>query len=99
MAEQKWEKVDPEMTPTHNFEETPELVGEYMGKRENVGKHSSTIYTFLVNKNPVGVWGSTVLDSRLANLEGNELVKIVYKGKAKGKDGTEYKDFEVFKSK
>ena len=98
--EPQWEEITPDRNDTWDFSENPEFVGEYMGKRENVGKNNSILYTFIgKDKTPVNVWGSAVLDTRLSTLKGGELVKIVYKGKVEGEGGRTYKDFEVFKSK
>lgn len=101
--EMKWEAVSPEATGdtiTWDFEENPEFVGKFLRKEENVGKNKSTIYKFKDSKdNEVSVWSTAVLDTKLGNFAGGEMVKIVYKGKTEGKNGRSYKDFDVFVGK
>ena len=94
MAE--WEKV--EMSPTWDFEEKPEMVGIFKGVEKEVGANASNLYTFkLEDGELISVWGSTILDTRLKNLEIGEEVKISYLGKEKSPtSGREYKNFDVF---
>jgi len=46
----------------------------------------------------VNVWGSTILDTRLKNIEVGEEIKIVFLGREKSKrrKDSEYKKFDVF---
>lgn len=100
MAEEKWEKI--EFGDTWNPEEEKELIGTFMGKQEGVGVNDSTIYEIKKDDGTVmSAWGSTVLDTRLKNLEGGERVKIVYNGlkDSSTKGRQPYKNFEVYHSK
>src|SRR3990167_1832931 len=103
-----WEKI--EMSPSWNginedgsykLKENDELIGVYKGKEENIGENNSTIYNFRTEKGMIGVWGSTVLDTRFKNLEIGEEVKVIYLGvvpsKTKGRKG--YHNFDVFHRK
>jgi len=96
--EPNWEEVTPAFNETWNFNEKPEFVGEFMGKKEKVGRNESMLYTFLKDGEPVDVWGSTVLDPRLKDVTEGQLVKIVFNGVKDGEGGRKYKDFAVFKS-
>lgn len=104
----EWEKV--EMSPSWNgtnedgsykLKNGDELVGFYKGKEEGIGENNSTIYNFKTEKGMIGVWGSTVLDTRFKNLEVGEEVRVVYLGlvesKTKGRRG--YHNFEVYHRK
>lgn len=94
-----WEKV--ENLPSWDFEENKELVGKFLGVEEGVGPNNSMLYTFDTDEGKVSVWGSTVLDIRLKNVEIGEEVKIVYLGKEKSEQrkGATYKNFEVYHRK
>lgn len=91
-----WKKVKP--ADSWDFEENPEMVGIYVGKEVGVGPNNSNLYSF---KTPDGkivpVWGSSILDSRLKNLEIGVEVKIAYLGKeVSEKTGREYHNYDVF---
>lgn len=74
------------------------LKGEFVDKAENLGDNNSTMY---VIKNEVGqrvgVWGSTVLDIRMKNIEIGQSIRLVYKGKkaSEKRKGSKYHDYEV----
>lgn len=78
---------------------TPEnetvLEGIFIGKKEKTGQMQSPMFVFKVKNENVGVWGSTVLETKLAELQENDKVKIEYLGLVKGKTGRQYKDFDV----
>ena len=94
-----WEKVKD--AEEWNFEEDgKELVGKFVGVKTGVGKNDSNIYTFkLADGTERAVWGSAILDRRLANLEIGQETKIVFKGRVKSATPgwSPYKDFDVFK--
>lgn len=106
MANREWQKV--EMNPMWNYKDEDgkfslksgdELVGVYLGFEENIGSNNSNVYTFRKeNGDKISVWGTTVLDSRLKNLNVNEEVKIAYKGSVKSEKvkGRAYHDFDVW---
>jgi len=83
---------------TWDFEKEPVLEGIFIEKQENVGHNNSNIYVFEVKDHKrYGVWGSSVLDTRLKNLVAGEEVTIVFVGRAKSeKTGRTYKNYRVF---
>lgn len=92
-----WKKVENDFAvDMWNFEQNAELEGKFLRKEENVGPNNSNVYYFEVGEEEVGVWGSSVLDSRLAEVKENQKVKIVSLGKAQSKRGTSYNNFDVF---
>ena len=98
MATDNWEKL--EVAPTWDFEENPEMVGTYITTEEKVGPNESKVHTFGVDSSIMGVWGNTVLDDRLKQVQPGDKVKIIYAGMEKSeKTGREYKNFEVYRSK
>lgn len=72
------------------------IEGELLGVKNNVGPNSSNLYTLLTTKGEIGVWGSTVLDTKLGELSKGDQVKIEPLGKTKSpQTGREYWDFRV----
>jgi hypothetical protein len=100
-----WKKIEPNQTATWNGKEDgewklskgDELVGTYETKQQNIGPNDSILYEIKTDDGMVAVWGSTVLDTRLKNIEPGERVKIIYKGKEKSeRTGREYHDYEIY---
>lgn len=72
------------------------IEGRYIAKNENVGTNKSNVYIIEVEGGKkIGVWGSTVLDSKFQNIGVGKMVAIEYVGEKKGKTGKTYKDFRV----
>lgn len=94
----KWEEVKP--APTHDFAKDKEVVGRLIRVEEKVGPNESMLYTLKkVDGSQIAVWGSTVLDTRMKNVEIGEEVKIVFTGTEKSKTAGRqpYKVFTVFR--
>lgn len=91
-----WEKV--EMSDSWDAEKDKEIVGVLVSKEENVGPNESMLYTIETEDGEqVGVWGSSVLNSRMKQVYTGSEVKIVYKGREENpKTGREYKMYEVY---
>ncbi len=92
-----WKKI--EVGDAWDFEENDTLIGVFVGKEENVGENQSMLYEIETKDGRrVNVWGSTILDTRLKNIEIGEEVKIVFLGREKSKKrkDTEYKNYDVF---
>jgi hypothetical protein len=94
-----WEKL--EMSPTWDYKNQKELIGTFVGAETGIGPNNSNMYKFKTEKGIVGVWGTTLLDTRLKNLEPGEEVKLVYLGKKPSpkRKGSYYHDFEVYHRK
>lgn len=69
--------------------------GVYTTSRSGVGPNKSMVYTLKTDKGEIGVWGSTVLDSKFEQIERGSEVKVTSLGKAKSQTGKEYNDFKV----
>ena len=81
-----------------NWEDDGEKVeGELVKVEPNVGKNESNVYTIkLEGGEEVGIWGTAVLDSRLADIEVGTKIQIIYKGKKKNPEtGRTFKDFSI----
>lgn len=74
------------------------IQGKLVKVKTGVGKNKSNIYELEVEPGKVvGVWGSTVLDSRFEDIEVGTDVKILYNGKKQGEKARgAYKDYTVF---
>lgn len=78
------------------WDRTGTIQGHYRSRKENVGPNNSFMYMIDTGKKLVGVWGSTVLDTRLAQVPVGSEVRIKSLGKAKSeKTGREYDNYEV----
>ncbi len=100
-----WKKIEPETTPTWNgkedgvwkLEEGDEIEGVYKEKQEGIGENNSNIYKIETEDGDVGIWGSTVLDTRFSGVEKGEKVKVIYKGEVKSpKTKRVYRDYDLY---
>jgi len=71
------------------------IEGRYVAKNEGVGANKSNIYVLEVGEERVGVWGSTVLDTKFSQIAEGKMVGIEYLGEVTGKSNRAYKDFWV----
>lgn len=79
-----WDRKDP-------------IEGKYINYKEKVGPNESKLYTLKTKEGEVGVWGSTVLDTKFAQIQRNSMVKIEPLGETKSeKSGRTYQDYKVF---
>lgn len=70
--------------------------GVLTNTENEVGPNNSKMYTIKTEDDEIKVWGSTVLDDKLAHVVKGTFVKIEYEGKLKSKKGTEYHSYKVF---
>lgn len=96
-----WKKIEDSKSGADvwDFSAQPELEGEFLRKEEKVGPNNSNMYHFLVGADDkaeeVAVWGNTVLDGKLAEVQTGQKVRIKFLGKAVSKRGNTFKNFEV----
>lgn len=99
----EWELTNPQDNNEifkFDEDENKEFIGQYVGKKENLGDNNSTLYTFKDEEGKIwDMWGTTLLDSRLSTAKTDEWFKFVYLGKAKSKNGRTFHNFEVYHSK
>lgn len=72
------------------------LIGKYISVQSEVGPNKSNMYTLKTDEGTVGVWGSTVIDGKFANIPIGSMVKLEPRGKSKSKQGKEYWDFGIY---
>lgn len=91
-----WSEISVDTSDAWDKENDDPVEGVYLGVQDNVGPNDSKMYTVRTKDGDVKVWGSTVLDNKLANLPIGSYLKIEYDGKKKGKRGTSYHDYKVY---
>lgn len=83
------------------WDKSAPIMGKYVRKQENVGPNNSNMYHIEITEGDdqgktIGVWGSTVLDTKFDSVPVNSLVKVEALGKTKSeKTGREYEDFKL----
>ena len=80
-----YQEVNPGMWIPEEAEDAIE--GIFINAEHDVGANKSMLYTIDVNKVPTGVWGSAILDQRMAAIQPGEKVKITFKGLGEKKSG------------
>jgi hypothetical protein len=79
----------------HPLEVGDSVEGTYVEKVEGVGRHESNVYILeTAEGDRIGVWGSTVIDENMKDVEPGTVVGFEFAGMRTGKNG-EYKDFRV----
>jgi len=92
-----WKEVNPISDRTWNPHEEKEIEGTLISIKKEQGPNKSMVYVIDVGEEKVSIWGTTVLDSKMAAVSENSKIKIIFNGlkdspKRKGK---QYKDFSV----
>ena len=90
MTDGSWPEKGEELSVGDSIE------GRYILKKENIGAHKSKVYVLETSDGKkIGVWGSTVLDSKFEQIAIGKMVAVEYVGEKTGKTGSTYKDFKV----
>ncbi len=99
MSNQNWKEAKEVLYPAIRWEVTaepgkedstvylgPTVQGIYVSKKDGIGANNSTIYTLEVpTVGKVGVWGSSVLDAKMALVAIGDEVRINFLGTQKAK--------------
>ena len=80
-----YKEINPEMWTYNNDGDFIE--GVVLNKESEVGENKSWLYSIETLKGVESVWGSAVLDSRMALVKIGSKVKITYKGLGEAKSG------------
>ena len=98
MVNQNWKRVEVSQTPAWEPNKEKEVSGVLKQVKTKVGPNESNLYVLKrEGKEDIAVWGSTVIDSRMEDIELGSEVKIVFLGEATSeKTGRNYKNFEVY---
>jgi len=63
------------------------LTGIYLGSKKEVGPNKVMMYHLESEGKPISVWGSAILDDRMAFVKSGQLIRITYKGLGEAKSG------------
>jgi len=81
--------------PTWDFDDNPIFEGIYIDLRHDVGSFRKKVYQFEDdNGERWEIWGSTVIENKMALAEKGQRIRFVYKGFKQGKN-TRYKDYSI----
>lgn len=80
---------------TNTWDGEGEIQGKYIRMNQNVGPNNSNQYVLTNEDGEVAVWGSTVLDNKFSQIPQGAEVKVKYLGKERGKNGNQYKNYEI----
>lgn len=92
----EWEDaIEVSAQATETWDQEKPLVGQYIGSKSDVGPNKSMMYNIKNDDGEIiGMWGATVLDTKMAEVPVGSRVKITYNGKIQGKN-SQYKDYTV----
>lgn len=96
---ENWIKVDTSNNESnaHDFKVNPELTGQYISMKENLGSNGSKLYEVRTSNGVVAFWGSAVIDNKMKHVPlGNEILVKFLGEKKNDKTKRTYKDFDVF---
>ena len=90
-----WKKIDEEIW---DFEKNKELIGVFLGSEDSKKFKGHKNHSFkTVESSLVTVFGTAVLDGKLAAIDVGTKIKIEFLGLVKAKKGgDDYKDFKIF---
>ena len=101
-----WKKLESGLDVERTFPEKGHVLtigesteGKYIEKLEGIGENNSTIYVLENDATMrIGVWSSSVIDSKFRRIPIGSLVKVVYRGEkpSQKRRGKTYKDYDVF---
>lgn len=80
-----YQEINPEMWTYVNDGDFVE--GIVLNKEDNVGENKSWLYSIETPEGVKSVWGSAVLDSRMAFVKIGDKIRITYKGLGESKAG------------
>lgn len=95
MAKDGFTEVTMEASETWDRKDV--VQGKLVSVKSNIGPNESMLYTLDTANGKIGIWGSTVLDTKFAGIPNGSEVRIEPQGEVKSeKTGRSYQDFKVF---
>lgn len=95
MADRKWREI---VLGSNEdvWDKSKPVEGYFVKTEQNMGaKKNSNLYSIKTTDGIVKVWGSTVLDDKLDNVDSGSYVKIEYDGMKKSGSGSDYHLYSV----
>lgn len=75
-----------------------EIEGTFLGTAPHIGENDSNVHILNSKGIRTGIWGSSLLDTRMKGVEEGDYIMIRYIGMPTAKkSGRAYKDFKVFR--
>lgn len=98
---EKWKKIqdkseDKNFLPVWKPTERAIVIGKFLKTETNVPPKGGVQYHIEEKNGVIRVWGSTVLNNKMSQIEEGSTVKIEYLGEVYGKTGKTYKNYDVF---
>lgn len=91
-----FKEIDPTMWKPEKDGDS--ITGIFIRAEADVGENKSMLYHLEADGKPISVWGSTILDQRMAWIKPGNKIRITYKGlaeKQKGKNPAKIFKVEV----
>lgn len=98
MSDTNWDDIAEVNGGTDStWDSTKPLIGKFLRTETNVGPNESNMYHIQTEDGKVvGVWGSTVLDTKFQNVKEGSLVRVESLGlKTNPKTKREFKDYSL----
>lgn len=96
--EREFEEIIPNVWKPENKDD--KIEGTLINKQKDVGINKSMIYNLETeDKKQIAIWGTTILDDRLAYVNVGEFIRITYVDTQTNKRGQPIKIFKVEKAK
>jgi len=93
-----WQPVGNPNDEMWDYTQSSTIEGTLEEKKSGVGVNKSMVYSLRTEDGKsVGVWGSTVLDGKFADVNIGDVIKVTYLGEKKGKGPKPYKVFTLDK--
>lgn len=67
------------------------IEGLYVKKKTNIGENKANLYILKVGEVKRSVWGTTVLDNKMDDVEVGDVITITYEGRDKKKNYHKFK--------
>ena len=96
-----FEEVGPCWDDMYLFKDTGDIFqGTFIQTVPDVGPNKSNVHVFQREDERIGIWGSILLDNRIAVISPDTLIHVVYNGdEVSDKSGREYKSYSVYRKK
>lgn len=74
--------------------------GIFVASIPDIGENESTVHVFKHEGRRIGIWGSTILDTRMVDVQRGDSALIVFEGMdVSPKTGRTFKSFKVYRKK
>lgn len=93
----EWEQIEPDTWKPE--QDGDHIEGVFVKKEEDKGINNTNAYYLETKDGQKLVWGTAIIDSRMAFIQPGDIIKITYKGAKENKKGQPLKIFKVERRK